>query len=89
MTELKNNLIEILEDSSYAPFTFEELADISKIEKETLKELLIQLKEENIVYYPNKKELIENVNSLLKEGDCVLIKASRKYKFEEIFEAIK
>ena len=28
MTELKNNLIEILEDSSYAPFTFEELADI-------------------------------------------------------------
>ena len=34
MTELKNNLIEILEDSSYAPFTFEELADISKIEKE-------------------------------------------------------
>ena len=47
------------------------------------------MKEENIVYYADKKELIENVNSLLKEGDCILIKASRKYKFEEIFEAIK
>ena len=47
------------------------------------------MKEENIVYYPTKKELTDNINSLLKEGDCVLIKASRKYKFEEIFEAIK
>ena len=54
MTELKNNLIEILEDSSYAPFTFEELADISKIEKETLKQLLTNLKEENIVYESKK-----------------------------------
>ena len=47
------------------------------------------MKEENILSYPDKKELIANINSLLKEGDCVLIKASRKYKFEEIFEAIK
>ena len=30
MTELKNNLIEIFEDSSFAPFTFEELATISR-----------------------------------------------------------
>ena len=28
MTELKNNLIEILEDSSFAPYTFEELLSI-------------------------------------------------------------
>ena len=54
MTELKNNLIEILEDSSFAPFTFEELATISKIETETLKQLLKELKEENIVYESKK-----------------------------------
>ena len=54
MTELKNNLIEILEDSSFAPFTFEELATISKIETETLKQLLKKLKEENIVYESKK-----------------------------------
>ena len=54
MTELRNNLIQILEDSSYAPFTFEELADISKIDKENLKLLLEQLKNENIVYESKK-----------------------------------
>lgn len=47
------------------------------------------MKEENILIYPDKGELINNINSLIKEGDCVLIKASRKYKFEEIFDAIK
>ena len=45
MTELRNKLIQILEDSSYAPFTFEELADISKKEKEKLKKILKKLKE--------------------------------------------
>ena len=37
----------------------------------------------------NIDQLKENINSLLKEGVCVLIKASRKYKFEEIFEVVK
>lgn len=54
MNELKNNLIEIFEDSSFAPYTFEELQSISQIEKELLKQLLEQLKEENIVYESKK-----------------------------------
>lgn len=47
------------------------------------------MKEENILLYPQKTELIAEINNLLKEGDCILIKASRKYKFEEIFNAIE
>lgn len=46
-------------------------------------------KEENIIYFETKKELIENINNILAEGDCVLIKASRAYKFEDIFENLK
>lgn len=41
-----------------------------------------------ILYFETKKDLIKDVNSLLKDGDCILIKASRAYKFEEIFEAL-
>jgi len=47
------------------------------------------MKKENILSYTDKRELMNDINRLLKEGDCVLIKASRKYKFEEIFEIIK
>lgn len=47
------------------------------------------MKEENILVYNDKQELIRDINSLIKEGDCILIKASRKYKFEEIFDAVK
>ena len=47
------------------------------------------MKEKNILVYPKKEELIKDINSLLQDGDCVLIKASRKYKFEDIFNAIK
>ena len=54
MKELKNNLIEIFEDSSFAPYTFEELQTISNIDKDLLKQLLDQLKEENIVYESKK-----------------------------------
>ena len=54
MQELKNNLIEIFEDSSFAPYTFEELQTISNIEKEILTQLLYELKEENIVYETKK-----------------------------------
>ena len=42
-----------------------------------------------ILEFPDKTKLINNINDILKDGDCVLIKASRKYKFEEIFEAVK
>lgn len=48
--ELKQKLLEIFEDSSFSPYTFEELQTISNIEKEQLKQLLEQLKQENIVY---------------------------------------
>ena len=47
------------------------------------------MKEKDILEYPEKEQLIKDVNDLLKEGDCILIKASRKYKFEDIFDAIK
>ena len=52
--ELKEKLIELFEDSSFAPYTFEEIHQISNIEKEQLKQLLEQLKEENIVYESKK-----------------------------------
>lgn len=47
------------------------------------------MSEERILYYPTKEALTSDINGLLREGDCVLIKASRKYEFEEIFEKIK
>lgn len=47
------------------------------------------MKADKIISYPTKKELKDDINNILTDGDCVLIKASRKYKFEEIFEAIK
>ena len=50
MMELREKLIEIFEDSSFAPYTFEELLTITNFEKEQLKEILDQLKDENIVY---------------------------------------
>ena len=51
---LKQKLIDIFEDSSFAPYTFEELLDISNIEKEQLKQLLEQLKNEYIIYESKK-----------------------------------
>ncbi len=54
MTELKNNLIDIFNDSSFAPYTFEELLTITNYEENILKEILEQLKKENIVYESKK-----------------------------------
>lgn len=50
MLELKDKLLEIFEDSSFAPYTFEELLDITKFNEDDLKKLLQVLKEENIIY---------------------------------------
>jgi len=50
LINIKQKLLEIFEDSSFSPYTFEELQTISNIEKEQLEQLLEQLKQENIVY---------------------------------------
>lgn len=47
---MKQNLIDIFNNSSYAPFTFDELLKISKYQENELKELLQELKEEYIIY---------------------------------------
>ena len=44
---------------------------------------------ERIFYFETKEELYQEIDSILKEGDTILIKASRKYKFEEIYEFLK
>ena len=44
---------------------------------------------EKALHFETKDELFKNIDSLFKDGDCILIKASRSYKFEEIFEKIK
>ncbi len=46
-------------------------------------------KEENTMHFETKKELFEKLNDIFKDGDCILLKASRAYKFEEIFEQLK
>lgn len=46
------------------------------------------MSEEKILHYDSKIALKKEINSLLKDGDCILIKASRAYKFEDIFESI-
>lgn len=47
---MKQNLIEIFNNSSYAPFTFEELLNITGYQEKELKELLKELKEEYTIY---------------------------------------
>lgn len=54
MKELKNKIIEIFEDASFAPYTIEELQDIIGCEKEILEEVLEQLKEEYIIHETKK-----------------------------------
>ncbi len=51
---LKEKLLDIFEDSSFAPYTFEEIQDILKIEEDQLKILLKDLKDENIIYESKK-----------------------------------
>ncbi len=44
---------------------------------------------EKTLHFETKNELFKNIGNVFKDGDCVLIKASRAYKFEEIFEKMK
>lgn len=50
----KQKLIEIFNDSSYAPFTFDELLTLTKYDEDELKQLLQQLKNEYIIYESKK-----------------------------------
>ncbi len=43
---------------------------------------------ERILYFKDKKELIERINALLRPGDTVLVKASRGMRMEEIINEI-
>lgn len=54
MNDLKNKIVEIFEDSSFAPYTFEELLSITNYEKEQLKNILEQLKNDYIIYESKK-----------------------------------
>ncbi len=54
MLEFKEKLIEIFEDSSFAPYTFEELLSITNYNKDDLKQLLEELKNEYVVYESKK-----------------------------------
>lgn len=40
------------------------------------------------VYFPQKKDFIEAMTSLLKKGDVVMVKASRGMELEEVVEEI-
>ena len=51
---LREKVLEVFEDSSFAPYTFEELKDILKTEEQELRDILKELKEENIVYESKK-----------------------------------
>ena len=46
------------------------------------------MNKENILHFESKNALLKNIDDILKDGDTVLIKASHKYKFEEISEYI-
>ena len=44
---------------------------------------------DKIFYFKTKDEFYKDINSILKDGDTILIKASRAYKFEELHEFLK
>ena len=44
---------------------------------------------ENIVYFNNKKELIDNLKNIMKEDDIILIKASKGMKLYEFADDLK
>jgi UDP-N-acetylmuramoyl-tripeptide--D-alanyl-D-alanine ligase len=46
------------------------------------------MNEKNIYYFSTRQEFYEKMNEIFKKDDVVLIKASRKYKFEEIYNEI-
>ncbi len=41
------------------------------------------------VHFETREQLIAALPELIKEGDCILVKASRRSKFEEVSEALK
>ncbi|MFP4698498.1 MAG: UDP-N-acetylmuramoyl-tripeptide--D-alanyl-D-alanine ligase [Eubacteriales bacterium] len=44
---------------------------------------------QNLLYYPEQKELIKEINYLIKSNDIILVKASRGMKLEDTIEKIK
>jgi UDP-N-acetylmuramoyl-tripeptide--D-alanyl-D-alanine ligase len=44
---------------------------------------------ENIITFATKEEFIENINTMFKENDVVLVKASRGMKFEDIVSSLE
>ncbi|MBQ7792818.1 MAG: UDP-N-acetylmuramoyl-tripeptide--D-alanyl-D-alanine ligase [Clostridia bacterium] len=44
---------------------------------------------DHITFYATQKEFIQNIPLLFRPGDTVLFKASRKYQFEHLYEALK
>jgi UDP-N-acetylmuramoyl-tripeptide--D-alanyl-D-alanine ligase len=46
------------------------------------------MNEKKIYNFETKQEFYENINKIIKKDDVILIKASRKYKFEEIYKYI-
>lgn len=49
----------------------------------------IEPKNKKTIHFDNKKELVKFIKSNLKEGENILLKASRFMKFEEIIEELK
>ena len=47
------------------------------------------MQKESTIYFKTKESLYKEINNILKEGDTILIKASRSYKFEEIADFLK
>lgn len=45
--------------------------------------------EDAICYYETKEQFINDIPRLFQPGDAVLLKASRMYRFEELFEQVK
>lgn len=43
---------------------------------------------EHVLYFPEKKEFLEKINSILGKGDVILVKGSRGMKMEEIVNKI-
>ena len=42
-----------------------------------------------VYFFPQREEFLSRMNKLLHPGDTVLFKASRKYRFEELYEAFR
>ena len=55
-------------------------------EKENYK---MGFKKDSVKLYNTKEDLIEDLRNVIKEGDAIIIKASRGVKFEEIVKALE